>query len=259
MQDSFHAQLRQATDLLRRGDAVGSGSICEGLRNSVPDSPDVWLLSSRLNQSRNLFDDMLADAERAAELAPGDAAVELRRLECLLYCGRPDKVHVALRALESSTQTDDGLFARMAEYFTHCTDHQGALRCLQKAIQLQPANADYLFGLSATQIALGELQAAEETLNRVIERNPQDYDAYRNRATLRKQTKSANHITELHSVLDSGVSRPAGEVQVCYALGKSAATSPSAGPVRRSATSRSSVALIGSPRARQACPDRTYP
>lgn len=212
--------MRQASDLLRQGDANGANAICVALKDSAPESPEVWLLSSRLNQARNCFDDMLADAGRAAELAPGDAAVELRRLECLLYCGRPDKVHIALQALESAVQTDDRLLARLAEFYTHCTDHHAALRCLQKAVRLQPGNADYLFGLSATQIALGELQAAEETLDRVIELNPADYDAYRNRATLRRQTSADNHIDQLREVLRRGVTRPSGEVQLCYALAK---------------------------------------
>ena len=194
--------------------------MCKALQSEVPHSPDVWLLSSRLNQFRNRFDDMLADAVRAAEQAPGDAAVELRRLECLLYCGRPDKVHVALRALEIAAQADDRLLAKLAEYFTHCTDHQAALRCLEKAVSLQPGNTDYLFALSAAQIALGDLQAAEDTLDRVIGLNPGDYDAYRNRATLRRQTSTANHIDELRAVLNRGVTRPAGEVQLCYALAK---------------------------------------
>jgi tetratricopeptide (TPR) repeat protein len=218
--DQLQAELQQAEELLKQGDAAAAAAVCDRLRTKLPESPDVLILSSRLNQRRNRFDDMLADAERAAELAPGDPVVELRRLECLLYCGRPDKVLVALRALEISTQSDHSLFARLAEFYTHCTDHFGALRCLQTAVRLQPANSDYLFGLSAAQVAVGELRAAEKTLNCVIDANPDDYDAYRNRATVRRQTKSANHLDELHRALGKGVKRPAGEVQLCYALSK---------------------------------------
>jgi hypothetical protein len=57
-------------------------------------------------------------------------------------------------------------------------------------------------------------------LDEVIHIDPHDYDAYRNRATLRRQSPERNHVTQIERILDAGVRRPAGEVQLCYALAK---------------------------------------
>jgi hypothetical protein len=50
--------------------------------------------------------------------------------------------------------------------------------------------------------------------------NANDYDAYRNRAMLRKQSTDNNHIAEIVALLDRGTKTPSGEVQLCYALAK---------------------------------------
>jgi len=66
----------------------------------------------------------------------------------------------------------------------------------------------------------GQLEKAEAGLDKAIELNQDDYEAYELRSDLRKQTPGANHVSELGKVLDEGIKLPAGEVRVCYALAK---------------------------------------
>lgn len=218
--EKSRADLQKAADFLQQGQVAAAQELCGRLCESHPDWVDAWSLRSHISQRLNCFDDMLASAARASELAPGSTDVQLRLLECNLYCGQPQRTRKALPQLEASALSDHRLLCRLAEMYTHCVDHEGALRCYQRAVQLQPRNANYLFSLSATQLALGHLRAAEKTLDLVVRFNPHDYDAYRNRATLRKQTPQSNHVAEMLSLLNAGVQRPAGEVQLCYALSK---------------------------------------
>lgn len=171
-------------------------------------------------QRRGDFDKMLEAADRAAQLGDGDAQAIFRLLECALYCGQVDRVRSLLAEIEASASTDHRLLGQTAEYYTHCADHESAYRCYRRAVELQPENTGYLFALSAAEIARGNLEVAEQLLNDVIELDPHDYDAYRNRAMLRKQTQSDNHIDEISKRLDAGVRTPAGEAQLCYALAK---------------------------------------
>jgi hypothetical protein len=178
------------------------------------------LTASRQAQRAGQFDDMLNHAERADEAAAGDMRAKFRFLECLLYCGRPDRVLDELAKLEGGADRDHRLLCQLAEFYSHCGDHASALRCYRRAVAQQPGNPEYLFLISAAEIAAGDLEAAETHLDQVIALNPNDYDAYRNRATLRKQTADENHIAEIETLLAKGAKTPAGEAQLCYALAK---------------------------------------
>ncbi|MCW5571721.1 MAG: sulfotransferase [Steroidobacteraceae bacterium] len=93
-----------------------------------------------------------------------------------------------------------------------------AHRCLLRAARLAPEDMGLLYNLAAAEIALGRLADAEARLDQVIARNPSDYDAYYNRATLRRQTPLRNHVAQLETTLSKAGTR--GEVPLCYALAK---------------------------------------
>jgi tetratricopeptide (TPR) repeat protein len=190
------------------------------MAESHPLNMESMLTASRQAQQEGRFDAMLEHAERASKLDANNLRARFRLLECLLYCGQVDRVIDDLAELESNTGSDHRLLCQVAEYYTHCVEHASALRCYRRAVELQPKNPEYLFALSAAEMAAGNLDAADEHLSNVIALNPHDYDAYRNRATLKKQTVENNHIAEIEALLTKGVKKPAGEAQLCYALAK---------------------------------------
>ncbi len=216
----LQAEIKQVTSLLKEGRSDAALARCDSLIRRFPKSMDIRLLASSVEQQRGDFDRMLERAGEALALAPAHAGAQFRVLECQLYCGQADRVIATLGELEASAGADHALLARIAEFYTHCTRHADALRCLRRATELQPDNPAYLFSLAAALIATGELESAERTLDLVIALDSHDYDAYRNRSTLRTQAADNNHIDELLGLLQRGVRRPAGEAQLCYALSK---------------------------------------
>jgi tetratricopeptide (TPR) repeat protein len=157
------------------------------------------------------FDGMLDAARRACDSPEINLQARFRLLECLIYCGKVDEVRADLAELEKLADTDHRLLAHIAEMYTHCVDHHSALRCYQRALALWPESSEYHFAVSAAHIATGDLDAAEMHLDHAISLNPRDFDAYRNRATLKKQTRDSNHIDELESLHAAGVDTPAGQ------------------------------------------------
>jgi tetratricopeptide (TPR) repeat protein len=152
-------------------------------------SSETLLRASVEAQQRGDFDAMLEAADRANALGPSNMRVTFRLLECLLYCGHVDRVRSTLGGLEEGAVSDHELLCRVAEFYTHCADHESAHRCYSRAVELDPRNPEYLFALSAAEIATGDMEAAEAHLEEVIRANPHDYDAYRNRAPLRTLAK----------------------------------------------------------------------
>jgi tetratricopeptide (TPR) repeat protein len=181
---------------------------------------ETHLRASQEAQRAGDFDGMLDAARRACESPELNLQARFRLLECLIYCGKVDEVRADLAELEELAKSDHRLLAHVAEMYTHCADHHGALRCYQRAVALWPESSEYHFAVSAALIATGDLEAAETHLDQAISLNPRDFDAYRNRATLKKQTKDSNHIDELESLHAAGVETPSGQAQICYALAK---------------------------------------
>ena len=216
----MHDAIQQIKECIKSGDLEQAATLAEQACENHPTSVDAYLLASQVEQRLGHFDAMLSRAEQARAIDKSDLGARFRMLECLLYCGRVDRVLSELEKLENKAGSDHQLLAKVAEHYTHCADHESALRCYRRACELDPDNPEYLFALASSEIANGNLDEGGGLLDRVIELNPHDYDAYRNRATLKKQTADNNHVDEILSVLHSGVRRPAGEAQLCYALAK---------------------------------------
>ena len=181
---------------------------------------ETHLRASQEAQRAGDFDGMLDAARRACDSPEVNLQARFRLLECLVYCGKVNEVRADLAELEKFADSDHRLLAHVAEMYTHCADHHSSLRCFQRAVALWPESAEYHFAVSSALVATGDLDAAETHLDQAISLNPRDFDAYRNRSTLKKQTKDSNHIDELESLHANGIDTPAGQVQICYALAK---------------------------------------
>lgn len=156
-------------------------------------------------------------AQYRAAAPPGAA---LKEIEEALQSGAASAALARLKALDTGAEDDPVLLQRIAQLYTHLNLHREAERCHRRAVQLAPANEQYLYNLATSAIALGNLEEAESLLDRVIARAPQDFDAYYNRATLRRQTQARNHVAEIESALAQPKPHPKAEVQLAYALAK---------------------------------------
>jgi tetratricopeptide (TPR) repeat protein len=146
--------------------------------------------------------------------APSDTA--LREIENLAVRGEVAEALARLRAVEPGAGAPQ--LQRIAQLFTRLNLHAEAERCHRRAVEIAPQNPQYLYNLATSVIALGKLEEAEHLLDAVIARAPQDYDAYYNRATLRKQTPERNHVAQIETLLSRP--DPAAQVQLGYALAK---------------------------------------
>jgi len=149
-----------------------------------------------------------------------DRAPALKEIEHALRSGAAASGVARLRALDAAAQDDALLLQRIAQLYTHLNLHREAERCHRRALTLEPENPQFLYNLSTSAIALGNLDEAEALLDAVITRAPDDGDAYYNRATLRRQTRERNHIAGIEARVALPQPRPMGQVQLSYALAK---------------------------------------
>jgi tetratricopeptide (TPR) repeat protein len=175
---------------------------------------------SQLYQQNSEFDKMLEVVSKVAEIVPSEIVVQLRKSECLIYAGEISLAISSLDRLYSLAKTNHQLVAKLAELYLHCSQHEKVVSCHQLAIKIQPNNLHYQYNLASGLLTLGKLKQAEKLLNQVIERNPQDFDAYYSRSTLRKQTIECNHIVELKEKLSRYQNQALAKISIGYALSK---------------------------------------
>jgi len=187
---------------------------------ALPRRAEGWQLLGRLLQQRNNLAGAREAVRRGLDVAPFDKGLRLIGAELSIQSGSVAEGLAQLRALERDAQDDGRVLQHIAQMFTRLNQHRDAERCYRRAAETAPSNMQYLYNLATSVIALGKMDEAEALLDKVLARAPQDYDAYYNRATLRRQTPANNHIAEMEQLLSHPLRNPMGEVQLGYALAK---------------------------------------
>jgi len=122
--------------------------------------------------------------------------------------------------METEAVGNANWLGRLAEAFGQCGQHVDAARCARAAAAVSPDEPAHRYNLATHLVALGEIEEAEAAFDVVIARAPHDYDAYYNRATLRRQTADRNHVDELRRMVRVPHRTPMGPVALHYALAK---------------------------------------
>lgn len=212
--------LRQLQALILEGSLDQATVLCEQLLDQYPNDVDTLIVASHFYQQKADFEHMLEVAKQATESEPDHMDAAFRYAECLLYSGEIRTTLGILDKLRANAKHDAHLLTRIAEFYSHCSRHEDALVCYQQAYDLEPGNVNFVYNLAASQVANGGMQTAEELFNRVIYLKPDDYDAWQNRSTLRKQTPDNNHVKQLQFVKGRLSKHDKGQMPVCFALAK---------------------------------------
>jgi tetratricopeptide (TPR) repeat protein len=125
-----------------------------------------------------------------------------------------------LRKAEAAALGEPLALQEVAGTWLHCGQHEDAARCYARAVELQPANPDFLYNLATSRTAFGQLDEAERLFTRAIELKPRDYGAWLNRSILRKRDAGNNHVEALQAMLRRLAPEDPGRIPVCFALSR---------------------------------------
>ena len=194
---------------LRKGLAdIGAGryeiahaDAIERIRADVSDPIPYYLLARIALDHRNyakageLF-------EKARSLAPGDLLYAAGQAEYLVTVGRQLE---ALQLLDdaASEQINDAFTAdTIGVVFSRTGFHEKAVPFYERAVELDPAPANFHYNLGAAQQFAGNFEAAESAYKKAIERQPDSYRAYSALVSLYRQTPETNHLAKLEGLFE---------------------------------------------------------
>lgn len=212
-------ELKRAAHLLQQNRVQEAAALCDAALARDAGDLNALLLSARVRQREQRFEDMLALTDRAVFVRPADARVEFLFIEALILCGRIADAVDRLHRLESEAGADTQLCAQLAQLYTQVARHSDAVRCYRRMLGRTPGDPQLLYNLAASLIAVGELDEAEALFDRVIELAPDDFAAWYNRSTLRTQSATRNNVDALRQRL-AALRNPSGEIPLGYALAK---------------------------------------
>ena len=166
--------------------------------------------------------------EQALSLFPESTDTERRRsirLHMATAFVREGDLAGALRVLQSVDLAavdalDLATLSQMGYLLTLCESHDRALEVFETALGKRPEDPLFLFNCAAANRAMGNLERAEILYDRVLELNPDDWEAYKNRSDLRKQTPDRNHVHALRQNLARADLPAVGKIQLQFSLAK---------------------------------------
>jgi tetratricopeptide (TPR) repeat protein len=213
------AEIRRIDGLLQRRQLPEARTLCDSLLMRDPDNTEGWLLAARICQQSGDYRGMLDAARRALQLDPANNLARFTEIEARMHAGDVAGARSRLDDIESTAGADSGAWRRLAEFHTHLNQHAQAATCAIRVATLKPYDAQAAYAKASALIAVGRMAEAEEILDELIGRAPEDADAWYNRATLRRQVPGHNHVAPLRAAL-AARSPGSAPVALHYALAK---------------------------------------
>ena len=207
-------------DLMEDNNAKQAIAECEKLNRQYPEFGSGWHTASHLMARLGNLRAALAAIDRATSIDSMQIDWQLQKAKCLAQLGRVEEVDAAVKALSEREMSTAYQCSALALLLTQLGSREDAVDFYQKAIKLQPDNARHYYNIACLQRTLGDIEPAEQNFDKTISLDPADYESYKIRSDLRRQTAERNHVDELEQLLGAEIKDERGRVQLCYALAK---------------------------------------
>ena len=165
-------------------------------------------------------DEAFGLAIAAMDAAPDNPHFIAHYASCLLNQGRFEEALAQADACLAHNPAKACTYHALGVVYTGCGELDKALDAAKNAVVLAPDDMDLQFNLATGLRSAGRLEEAESIYDRLIAHNPHDWELYRNRADLRRQTTERNHVEQLEQILPKVKGDARGEVQLLGALAK---------------------------------------
>lgn len=218
-EEKYNHLCQQANSLLQQDKAREALRICDQLCSQYCNRAPGWYMAGIAAQKLGDLGKAIEYTESALTKSPQENIYKIRLAHLLLAQGMKSKAIKLIKYLNKPEALDASLCADIGEFYVLANDYQNSLKFFIFVTKDKPDNVGNWFNYANTLRHLGQFQQAEIAYDEVLQRNPKYAEAYYLRSGLHKQTRTDNHIQQLHDAF-SNEKTNASKVPVCYALGK---------------------------------------
>jgi tetratricopeptide (TPR) repeat protein len=187
---------------------------------SAPEGERFWVALIEGSLARGASKKALESALSATEAIPSSQRLRALLGLSLLSHGEFAEAIVTIERLWSCNPSELMTLTVIGQVAAAVERHDLARAAFERALVRQPDDPQLQFNLATSLRNFGELAGAERLYDNVIRRRPDDWEAYQNRAELRRQSLERNHIAEIESAIIRAGADWRGAVMLHYALGK---------------------------------------
>ncbi len=207
-------------DLIGQKNLQEAVTQCERLNRQFPDFAPGWHTASQLAAMLKRPTIALAAIERALAIEPNNAAWLLQKGLCLTALGQMEQVAAVVEKLSAHRMKSVYQCSSLGMLLTRLGRREEAVEHYERAAELSPKVAKHYYNIASLQRSLGSIEAAERNFDKAISLDPTDYEAWKIRSELRRQTPDNNHVEALERLLANGVDDKRGKAHICYAFAK---------------------------------------
>jgi len=213
-------RLDELRSLMRKEDPRDAIYACDKFNRDFPGSGQGWYVASILALRINEPAASLRAIELALQVEADHTLWLLQKANCLGLLGRGTEVRALASQMAGLIYPTAGLSASVGLLLARLDMHREAEILFAEALKLEPEIASHHYNLATVQRFLGRLDEAEASLDRAIELDPMDTEAWALRSGLRRQTGENNHIEGLQALLQQVDNKPRKQATVCHAIAK---------------------------------------
>jgi len=206
---------------LGRGDFAGAQAAAAICRGEWPSHPAGWLLGSIAALLAGEKETALALVDQCLGMNPRDVRCLIQKTECLMALGRRNDALSAAAAAGECAGPNAAALDAVGEFLVLAREHTRALEIYDRAVAAAPSDPSVLAKRAAVHTYLGHFDRAEADLARVLAISPFDAEAMRAAADLRRQTRDANRISDMHAALAAAPPGAEDAARLNFGLAKS--------------------------------------
>ncbi|SHF91796.1 TPR repeat-containing protein [Microbulbifer donghaiensis] len=215
---------RSALNRFQRKDFADAITLVEQALQQDPQLVNGWRLLADSHAAQGRLERAIECLQRAQQYAAVQTnkwvSVSLHLTEILLRAGRHGEARQQLDHLPLADIQHVQPLSQAAYLYSLCEAHRESRDLFERALKLSPENPQLLFNCAAANRAMGDLARAETQYDQLIAIRHEDFEAYKNRSDLRRQSPQRNHIAELQRLSAQRDLPALGASQIQFALAK---------------------------------------
>jgi tetratricopeptide (TPR) repeat protein len=208
-QQQITAHHRAAQQAIRDGLHRDAHRHCLAILHIDPTFADAWFLCGVIAAHNGETAKSVEILRKVIQIAPSLAEYRAELSRQLIALREPQEALLEARQALALSPQDLPTLNTLGTVLSHCGEHEDALRCYQRAVQLLESRgsragaltddwqADLYFNLAASLQFTGRFAQAKAAYERSIELQPMLFKAHSALSLLEKQTPTNNHLPRL--------------------------------------------------------------
>ena len=222
--DKLKEEIKLAVDIFKSGNLLKAEQVSKKLVKENPKIAFLYNLLGLISVSKKSEEEAKEWYEKGLKVDPSYAMI-YNNLGLLYFDKKTEESCIKAEGYYKKSISLDKTISEphtnLGSLYGWLNRNNDAIKCHQKAIEINPKSAGAYYNLSNVYLALGRFEEAIKNLRESVKINPKLYIAHRNLSRVLKYTQDEEHFDELKNIYKN-IKKDEDDYKtnICFALGK---------------------------------------